>query len=48
MAVHDELTGETYVWGKANYVRLDPFVEPAHVFTVRSRGRVRPRRRSDR
>ena len=35
MAVHDELTGETYVWGKDNYVRLDPFVEPAHVFTVR-------------
>ena len=37
MAVHDELTGDTYVWGNENYVRLDPFVEPAHVFTVRSR-----------
>jgi starch synthase (maltosyl-transferring) len=37
MAVHDELTGDTFVWGKENYVRLDPFVEPAHVFTVRSR-----------
>jgi starch synthase (maltosyl-transferring) len=38
MAVHDELTGETYVWGKENYARLDPFVEPAHIFTVRARG----------
>ena len=25
-----------YVWGQDNYVRLDPFVEPAHVFTVRA------------
>jgi starch synthase (maltosyl-transferring) len=38
MAVHDELTGETYVWGKENYARLDPFDEPAHIFTVRTRG----------
>jgi starch synthase (maltosyl-transferring) len=37
MAVHDELTGDTYVWGNENYVRLDPFVEPAHLLTVRSR-----------
>jgi starch synthase (maltosyl-transferring) len=36
MAVHDELTGESYVWGKENYARLDPFVEPAHIFTVRT------------
>ncbi|MGH8940297.1 MAG: alpha-1,4-glucan--maltose-1-phosphate maltosyltransferase, partial [Actinomycetes bacterium] len=36
-AVHDELTGESYVWGKENYVRLDPFVEPAHIFAVRTR-----------
>jgi len=35
VAVRDELTGETYVWTENNYVRLDPFVEPAHVFTVR-------------
>ena len=35
VGVHDELTGDTYVWGEHNYVRLDPFVEPAHVFTVR-------------
>jgi starch synthase (maltosyl-transferring) len=35
--VTDEMTGATYAWGQANYVRLDPFVEPAHVFTVRPR-----------
>ncbi len=39
MAVHDEIGGETYVWGQANYVRLDPFWEPAHVFRVERRGR---------
>jgi starch synthase (maltosyl-transferring) len=33
--VYDEVTGTTYTWGEHNYVRLDPFVEPAHVFTVR-------------
>jgi starch synthase (maltosyl-transferring) len=33
--VYDEVTGVTYTWGEHNYVRLDPFVEPAHVFTVR-------------
>jgi starch synthase (maltosyl-transferring) len=35
IGVHDELSGETYVWGEHNYVRLDPFIEPAHIFTVR-------------
>jgi starch synthase (maltosyl-transferring) len=35
VTVHDEITGAEYQWGEANYVRLDPFVEPAHVFTVR-------------
>ena len=35
-AVHDELTGQTWSWGEDNYVRLDPFEEPAHVLTVRS------------
>jgi starch synthase (maltosyl-transferring) len=35
--VVDELTGATYAWGQANYVRLDPFVEPAHIFSVRPR-----------
>ncbi|MDQ1748040.1 MAG: hypothetical protein QOD07_2303 [Frankiaceae bacterium] len=33
--VHDELSGNTWVWGERNYVRLDPFVQPAHVFVVR-------------
>jgi starch synthase (maltosyl-transferring) len=32
--VHDEITGADYLWGHTNYVRLDPYVEPAHVFTV--------------
>jgi starch synthase (maltosyl-transferring) len=32
--VRDELTGATYHWGRHNAVRLDPLVEPAHVFTV--------------
>ncbi|HBW19431.1 MAG TPA: alpha-1,4-glucan--maltose-1-phosphate maltosyltransferase [Actinobacteria bacterium] len=32
--VTDELTGESYRWGAANYVRLDPAVAPAHIFTV--------------
>ena len=30
--VRDELTGETYHWGRANYVRLGP--GGAHVLTV--------------
>jgi len=33
--VHDELSGATWTWGDHNYVRLDPFVEPAHVLVVR-------------
>jgi starch synthase (maltosyl-transferring) len=34
--VHDELTGADYTWqGPLNYVRLDPEVQPAHVFSVR-------------
>jgi starch synthase (maltosyl-transferring) len=32
--VTDELTGESYRWGPANYVRLDPAIRPAHIFTV--------------
>jgi len=32
--VTDELTGESYRWGNANYVRLDPATRPAHVFSV--------------
>ncbi|HEY7431134.1 MAG TPA: alpha-amylase family glycosyl hydrolase, partial [Streptosporangiaceae bacterium] len=33
-AVTDELTGASYQWGQANYVRLDPARAPAHIFTV--------------
>ncbi|MBB5130306.1 starch synthase (maltosyl-transferring), partial [Streptomyces albaduncus] len=33
--VRDELTGETYQWGSANYVRLEPGRAPAHVLHVR-------------
>ncbi|SNQ46003.1 Alpha-1,4-glucan:maltose-1-phosphate maltosyltransferase 2 [Frankia canadensis] len=36
LEVTDEITGATYRWGQDNYVRLDPAVEPAHVFTVRA------------
>jgi starch synthase (maltosyl-transferring) len=36
--VTDQLTGATYDWGQRNAVRLDPFLEPAHIFTVRPRG----------
>jgi len=32
--VTDELTGESYRWGQANYVRLDPATSPAHIFAV--------------
>jgi starch synthase (maltosyl-transferring) len=35
-SVADAVSGDTYTWhGPANYVRLDPFHEPAHVFAVR-------------
>jgi starch synthase (maltosyl-transferring) len=32
--VRDELTGASYDWGQHNAVRLDPYHQPAHVFTV--------------
>jgi starch synthase (maltosyl-transferring) len=35
--VHDELSDQTWLWSADNYVRLDPAVEVAHIFTVRSR-----------
>jgi starch synthase (maltosyl-transferring) len=31
MRVHDLLSGETYVWGDSNYVKLDPVKTPAHI-----------------
>ncbi|MFI9582389.1 maltotransferase domain-containing protein [Streptomyces sp. NPDC052236] len=33
--VRDELTGETYHWGRANYVRLQPGITPAHILVLR-------------
>ncbi|HUR76269.1 MAG TPA: alpha-1,4-glucan--maltose-1-phosphate maltosyltransferase [Sporichthya sp.] len=36
--VTDEFTGETWTWGADNYVRLDPFREPAHLLTLRRSG----------
>ncbi|MDX6354562.1 MAG: hypothetical protein QOF98_1465 [Streptomyces sp.] len=33
--VRDELTGETYHWGRDNYVRLEPGHAPAHVLSLR-------------
>src|SRR5215468_6002418 len=32
--VTDDLSGESFRWGRANYVRLDPALQPAHIFTV--------------
>ena len=37
-SAHDELSGATYTWrGPANYVRLDPAVQPAHVLHLGAR-----------
>jgi starch synthase (maltosyl-transferring) len=33
--VRDALTGETYHWGRDNYVRLEPGRAPAHVLSLR-------------
>jgi starch synthase (maltosyl-transferring) len=33
--VDDLITGEQYQWGEHNYVRLDPYYQPAHVLHVR-------------
>jgi starch synthase (maltosyl-transferring) len=36
--VHDELTGQSWTWnGPSNFVRLDPGIEPAHIFQIRPR-----------
>ena len=32
--VTDAITGATFDWGRDNFVRLDPFVQPAHIFHV--------------
>jgi starch synthase (maltosyl-transferring) len=34
--VTDELSGASYRWGQANYVRLDPAMAPAHIFAVKT------------
>ncbi|CAM4016217.1 alpha-1,4-glucan--maltose-1-phosphate maltosyltransferase [Nocardiopsis gilva] len=39
--VTDQLSGETHEWGAMNYVRLDPNIRPAHVFTVAPSGKPR-------
>ncbi|CAM5674300.1 Alpha-1,4-glucan:maltose-1-phosphate maltosyltransferase 2 [Streptomyces violaceorubidus] len=41
--VHDELTDETYHWGRTNYVRLEPGRAPAHVFHLRRPSAAVPR-----
>jgi starch synthase (maltosyl-transferring) len=33
----DELTGASYDWGQHNAVRLDPYLQPAHIVTVHRR-----------
>jgi starch synthase (maltosyl-transferring) len=34
--VTDELSGDSYRWGQANYVRLDPAAAPAHILSVKA------------
>jgi len=36
--VHDEVSGQEWTWGESNYVRLDPYFEPAHILTIRKTG----------
>jgi starch synthase (maltosyl-transferring) len=36
LVVEDEFIGEKWTWGEHNYVRLDPYQEPAHVLFVRN------------
>ena len=33
-AVRDEVTGQTWDWGQANYVRLEPALAVCHILTV--------------
>jgi starch synthase (maltosyl-transferring) len=32
--VHDQVTGESYSWGRSNYVRLEPWRAVCHIMTV--------------
>jgi starch synthase (maltosyl-transferring) len=34
--VNDAVTGQTWNWTSANYVRLDAFHEPVHILTVKA------------
>ena len=33
--VEELLTGQTWKWGAANYVRLDAHVEPSHILSIK-------------
>jgi starch synthase (maltosyl-transferring) len=35
--VNDLLSGDSWTWGVRNYVRLDPAIEPAHIFMIARR-----------
>jgi starch synthase (maltosyl-transferring) len=37
--VYDELTGVTYTWGREAFCRIDPWVQPGHIFHVRPHAR---------
>ena len=37
LIAQDEVTGDTWDWGGANYVRLEPWRAVAHVVSVRRR-----------
>jgi starch synthase (maltosyl-transferring) len=37
LIAHDEVTGETWDWGQANYVRLEPWRAVAHVVSLQRR-----------
>jgi starch synthase (maltosyl-transferring) len=45
--VTDELTGESYRWGQANYVRLDPHTRPAHILILDRSDSTSPLRSSE-
>ncbi len=31
---HDHVTGQSFTWGQADYVRFDPAVSVAHIVTI--------------
>ncbi|MEC3974221.1 maltotransferase domain-containing protein [Amycolatopsis sp. H20-H5] len=37
LIAHDEVTGDTWEWGQANYVRLEPWRSVAHIVGLRRR-----------